>query len=74
MNQNYNNKTSLLTEFDEERDWKIIGEGFRELGREEGIKEEKKSIIGKLFSKGKSKEDILDLLDISEEEYEKLIN
>ena len=43
-------------------------------GKEEGIKENQKKIIKKLFSKGKNKEDILDLLEISEEEYEKLIN
>ena len=72
----------LLTEFDEERDWAIIAKGHeeigyeegREKGREEGIKEEKKNMINKLLSKGKTKEEILDLTDFSEEEYEKLIN
>ena len=39
----------LLTEFDEEKDYKIIAEGFKELwleeGKEEGLKEGKKEGI-----------------------------
>ena len=46
----------------------------KEDGIEEGIKENQKRIIKKLFSKGKTKEDIIDLLEISDEEFEKLIN
>ena len=43
-------------------------------GKEDGIEENQKKTIKKLFSKGKTKEDILDLLEISDEEFEKLIN
>ena len=50
-----------------------VEDGIEE-GREEGRREEKRNVIKKLFSKGKTKEDILDLLEISSEEYEKLIN
>ena len=67
-------KNMLLTEFDEEKDWAIIAKGFEESGYEEGKREEKKVIIKKLLSKGKTKEEILDLIDISNEEYDKLIN
>ncbi len=35
----------LLTEFDEEREWKLIAEGFREIGFDEGKKEGIKSIV-----------------------------
>ena len=42
-------RTVLLTEFDEEKDYKIIAEGFKELwleeGKEEGLKEGKKEGI-----------------------------
>ena len=48
-------------------------EGIKE-GIIEGVKENQKRMIKKLFSRGKTKEDILDLLDLSEEEYENLIN
>ena len=68
----------LLTEFDEEKDWAIIAKGFEEIGYEKGIEkgkeEEKKNMIKKFLSKGKTKEEILDLTDLSDEEYEKLIN
>ena len=75
-------KNMLLTEFDEEKDWAILAKGFRELGfdegkeegRNEGIKEGMKNIINSMLSKGKTKEEILDLIDLSNEEYEKLIN
>ena len=67
-------KNMLLTEFDEEKDWAIIAKGFEEIGYEEGKREEKKAIIKKLLSKGKIKEEILDLIDVTSEEYEKLIN
>ena len=46
----------------------------KEDGIEEGIKENQKRIIKKLFSKVKTQEDIIDLLEISDEEFEKLIN
>ena len=39
-----------------------------------GREEERKDIIKKLLSKGKNKEEILSLIDITSEEYEKLIN
>ena len=79
-------KNMLLTEFDEEKDWAIIAKGFEEIGfdkgkeegrnegRNEGIKEGMKNIINSMLSKGKTKEEILDLIDLSNEEYEKLIN
>ena len=38
-------KSMLLTEFDEEREWKLIAEGFREIGFDEGKKEGIKSIV-----------------------------
>ena len=68
----------LLTEFDEEKDWAIIAKGFEEIGYEKGVEkgkeEEKKNMIKKFLSKGKTKEEILNLTDLSDEEYEKLIN
>ena len=72
----------LLTEFDEEKDWAIIAKGYKEIGyeegieegRKEGIKEGTKNLIKIMLSKGKTKEEILELIDISDEEYEKLIN
>lgn len=55
----------------------IRGNGYKK-GKEDGIEEGKKEgtkyIIKKLISKGKTKEEILDLIDISNEEYDKLIN
>ena len=71
-------KNMLLTEFDEEKDWAIIAKGHEEIGFEKGIEkgreEEKKNMIKKFLAKGKTKEEILDLTDLSNEEYEKLIN
>jgi predicted transposase/invertase (TIGR01784 family) len=75
-------KNMLLTEFDEEKDWAIIAKGFEEIGFDkgkiEGIKEGKiegiKNIIKTMVSNGASKEMILNLTGISNEEYEKLIN
>ena len=72
----------LLTEFDEEKDWAIIAKGHEEIGFEKGIEkgiekgkeEEKKNMIKKFLSKGKTKEEILDLTDLSDDEYEKLIS
>ena len=71
-------KNMLLTEFDEEKDWAIIAKGHEEIGFEKGIEkgreEEKKNMIKKFLAKGKTKEEILDLTDLSNEEYERLIN
>ena len=75
-------KNMLLTEFDEEKDWAIIAKGFRELGfdegREEGKKEGRndnlKEIINNMLLNGFSKETILKITNISNEEYESLIN
>ena len=47
---------------------------IRGSGYKKGREEEKKDIIKKLLSKGKTKEEILYLIDITSEEYEKLIN
>ncbi len=55
----------------------IRGSGYKKgiiEGEIKGIEKEKKVIIKKLLSKGKTKEEILDLIDITSEEYEKLIN
>ncbi len=71
-------KSMLLTEFDEEREWKLIAEGFEEIGYEKGVEEGKKEgikgIIKIMISKGKSREEIIDLINISEKEYENLVN
>ena len=49
-------KNMLLTEFDEEKDWAIIAEGFREIGfddgKKEGIKEGKKEGIKEGIKEG----------------------
>ena len=60
----------LLTEFDEEKDYKIIAEGFKELWLEEG----KKDMIKTMLSNGATKETILKLTAISEDEFNKIIN
>ena len=71
----------LLTEFDEERDYKIIAEGFKELwkeegleeGRKEGIKEGKENLIKTMLSNGKNKKEIIDFIGISEEEFDQIM-
>ncbi|MBQ3644273.1 MAG: PD-(D/E)XK nuclease family transposase [Candidatus Riflebacteria bacterium] len=83
-------KNMLLTEFDEEKDWAIIAKGFEEIGYEkgiekgrkegkeegkkEGMKEGMKNIINIMLSNGTSKETILKQMNISNEEYDNLIN
>ena len=71
-------KNMLLTEFDEEKDWAIIAKGHEEIGYEKGIEEGKKegmkNIINIMLSNGTSKETILKQMNISNEEYEKLVN
>ena len=83
-------RTVLLTEFDEERDYKIIAEGFKELykeegleegrkegikeGRKEGIKEGKENLIKTMLSNGKTKKEIIDFIGISEEEFNQIMN
>ena len=47
----------------------IRGSGYKK-GKEDTTKE----LITKLLSKGKTKEEIIDLFDLSNEEYEKLVN
>lgn len=74
-------RTVLLTEFDEERDYKIIAEGFKELwkeegleeGRKEGIKEGKENLIKTMLSNGKNKKEIIDFIGISEEEFDQIM-
>ena len=63
-------RTVLLTEFDEEKDYKIIAEGFKELWLEEG----KKDIIKTMLSNGKTKKEIIDFVGISEEEFNQIMN
>ena len=70
----------LLTELDEEKDWAIIAKGYKEIGYEEGIeegrkegikegiKEGTKNLIKIMLSKGKTKEEILELIGLSNEE------
>ena len=68
----------LLTEFDEEKDLKIIAEGYKELYKEEwtneGKEEGKRSLIKTMLSNGATKETILKLTAISEDEFNKIIN
>ena len=64
----------LLTEFDEDKDWAIIAKGHEEIGYEKGKKEGMKNIINIMLSNGTSKETILKQMNISNEEYEKLVN
>ena len=71
----------LLTEFDEKKDWAIIAKGFEEIGfdkgiekgREEGFKKGKndklKEIINNMISNGITKEDIIKLTGISEQDF-----
>ena len=66
------------SEFDEEKDWAIIAKGFEEIGYEKGIekgkKEGMKNIINIMLSNGTPKATILKQLNITEKEYEKLLN
>jgi hypothetical protein len=72
----------LLTEYDEEKDLKVIAEGYKELykeewtneGKEVGRKEGKEKLIKTMLSNGATKETILKLTAISEEEFNKIIN
>ena len=67
-------RTVLLTEFNEEKDYKIIAEGFKELwieeGEKKGKKEKLKEIIKNMLSKGKNKKEIMDLTGISEKDFD----
>lgn len=60
----------LLTEFDEERDYKIIAEGYKEFWKEEG----RKDIIKTMLSNGATKETILKLTGITELEFDNIMN
>ena len=64
----------LLTEFDEEKDWAIIARGYKEIGYEEGRKEERNTLIKTMLSNGATKETIINLAGISEEEFNNIIN
>ena len=76
----------LLTEYDEEKDLKIIAEGYKKLYKEEwtnegkeegikeGIKEGKENLVKTMLSNGATKETILKLTAISEDEFNKIIN
>ncbi len=76
----------LLTEYDEEKDLKIIAEGYKELykeewtnegkeeGRKEGRKEGKENLIKTMLSNGATKETIIKFTGITEEELNKIIN
>ena len=67
-------RTVLLTEFDEEKDYKIIAEGFKELwieeGEEKGRKEKLKEIIKNMLLNGISKENIIKFTGISEKDFD----
>ena len=63
----------LLTEFDEEREWKLIAEGFEEIGFEKGLEEGKKGIIKNMLSNGFTKETIIKSTGITEEDFDKII-
>ena len=75
-------RTVLLTEYDEEKDLKIIAEGYKELykeewtneGKEEGRKEGKENLIKTMLSNVATKETIIKLTGITEEELNKIIN
>ena len=64
----------LLTEFDEEKDWAIMAKGYKEIGYEEGRKNNIKEIIKNMLLKGKTKAEIIDLTGITNEEYEDSVN
>ena len=68
----------LLTEFDEERDYKIIAEGYKELwiekGEKKGKEEGRKDIIKTILSNGATKETILKLTGITELEFDNIMN
>ena len=66
-------KSMLLTEFDEEREWKLIAEGFEEIGFEKGLEEGKKGIIKNMLSNGFTKETIIKSTGITEEDFDKII-
>jgi hypothetical protein len=59
----------LLTEFDEEREWKLIAEGFEEIGFEKGIK----SVINTMLTNGVTRDTIMKQMNISENELEKIL-
>ena len=74
-----------ILEFNEERDWEIIKEDFREMGlaegrakgleegRAEGQEDERKNIILNMLNLGIAKEEIAKLINISLEDVEKYI-
>ena len=63
-------KNMLLTEFDEEKDWAIMANGYKEIGYEEG----KKDLIKTMLSNGKTKKEIVDFIGISEDEFDQIMN
>ena len=67
-------RTVLLTEYDEEKDLKIIAEGYKELYKEEWTKEGKVNLIKTMLSNGKTKKEIIDFIGISEEEFNQIMN
>ena len=75
-------RTVLLTEFNEERDYRIIAEGLAENIVEERLEkiekkareDEKKTMIKTMLSNGLPKEDIIKFTGISEGELNKIIN
>ena len=62
----------LLTEFDEEKDWAIMARGYKEIGYEEGRKEERNTLIKTMLSKGLTKEDIIKYTGISVNDFDKI--
>ena len=68
----------LLTEFDEERDYKIIAEGYKELwiekGEKKGKEEGRKDIIKTMLSNGKTKKEIIEFIGITELEFDNIMN
>ena len=75
-------RTVLLTEFNEERDYRIVAEGLAENIVEERLEkiekkareDEKKTIIKTMLSNGLPIEDIIKFTGISEGELNKIIN
>ena len=70
-------RTVLLTEYDEEKDLKIIAEGYKELwleeGEKKGKKEGKENLIKTMLSNGKTQKEIIDFIGISEEEFHQIM-
>ena len=71
-------RTVLLTEFNEERDYRIVAEGLAEniieKRSKELVNEGKKTMIKLMLSKGKTKTEIIDFIGITELEFDNIMN